>query len=123
MIMYGIFTTPTIASVFAGPKAAQLFHDHSTWRWAFGAFTIILVAFCIPPGFIFLWSIRECKKRGIYPERANTSRSSMKTFKYHFVQFDVSFECCALSLGGRFCCCHSAWPYMLSMGDLLTTLS
>ncbi|GAB7323438.1 hypothetical protein MBLNU13_g05890t1 [Cladosporium sp. NU13] len=88
IIMYGIFTTPTIATVFAGPKIAQDFHDHSTWRWAFGAFIIILVAFCIPPGLIFLWSIRECKKRGIYPARTNT-RSTAEALKYYFVQFDV----------------------------------
>jgi hypothetical protein len=75
IIMYGIFTTPTIATVFAGPKIAQ-------------DFIIILVAFCIPPGLIFLWSIRECKKRGIYPARTNT-RSTTETLKYYFVQFDV----------------------------------
>jgi MFS family permease len=88
IVMYGIFTTPTIATVFAGPKIAEDFYDHSTWRWAFGSFTIILVAFCIPPGLIFLWSIRECKRRGIYPARTNT-RSKLETFKYYFVQFDV----------------------------------
>lgn len=88
LLMYGIFNTPTIATVFAGPKIAEDFLTHSTWRWAFGAFIIILVVFCIPPGVIFIWSIKECKRRGIYPERTHT-RSTFETLKFYFIQFDV----------------------------------
>lgn len=86
--MYGIFTTPTIATVFAGPKIAEDTLDHSTWRWAFGAFIIILVEYCISPGLIFIWSIRECERRGIHRARTHTC-STFETVKYYFIQFDV----------------------------------
>ncbi|KAJ8124164.1 hypothetical protein ONZ43_g51 [Nemania bipapillata] len=57
MILFGINSTPTIASVFAGSVIAQLFYERSTFRWAFGAFIIILVAFCIPVAMVFIWIV------------------------------------------------------------------
>lgn len=88
ILMYGIFSTPTIATVFAGPKIAADFLNGPSWRWAFGAFIIILVAFCIPPGLIFIVSIRKCKARGTYPTRVHT-RSAFETVKHYAIQFDV----------------------------------
>jgi hypothetical protein len=45
MIIFGINGTPRIASTFAGPAIAELFYTKSNFRWAFGAFAIIIVAF------------------------------------------------------------------------------
>ncbi|KAI7217658.1 major facilitator superfamily transporter [Hortaea werneckii] len=88
IILYGMYSTPTIATVFAGPKIAADFLNNVSWRWAFGAFIIIICAVCVPPGFIFIRSIQKCKKNGTYPARRHT-RTFMETFKHYFVQFDV----------------------------------
>lgn len=48
MIMWGLYMSPRLASTFGGPTIAQLFYEHSTYRWAFGSFCIILVGFSIP---------------------------------------------------------------------------
>ena len=87
MILFGINNTPLIATTFAGPKIAELFYDNVNFRWAFGAFLIILVFFCIPVMLVFIFSKRKAVRRGIYPERPRT-RNAWESFKYYFVQFD-----------------------------------
>jgi MFS family permease len=87
LILFGINGTPTIASTFAGPRIAELFYDHANFRWAFGAFLIILVAFCIPVGVVFVLSKRKAVRLGVYPER-DRSRSVWESTKYYLVQFD-----------------------------------
>lgn len=86
-IMFGINATPTIATTFAGPKIADLFYTYVNFRWAFGAFCIILVAFCCPVALIFILSQRKAKRQGVAPERVK-HRSVWESLKYYFVQFD-----------------------------------
>ncbi|KAH6874874.1 major facilitator superfamily domain-containing protein [Thelonectria olida] len=88
MIIFGINSTPTICTVFAGPKIAQEFYENANFRWAFGAFCIILVAFCIPVGALFVVTARKAKKMGIWPERTR-NRTYWESAKYYFFQFDV----------------------------------
>jgi MFS family permease len=87
LILFGINGTPTIATTFTGPRIAQLFYDHSNFRWAFGAFLIILVAFCIPVGVVFLLSKRKTVRLGVYPER-DRSKTWWEATEYYVVQFD-----------------------------------
>lgn len=87
MLLIGINGTPIIASVFAGPRIAELFYTQVNFRWAFGAFIIIMVVFCAPVAVIFIYSKRKAVAQGVYPARVKT-RSAMESFKYYFVQFD-----------------------------------
>ncbi|KAK5065001.1 hypothetical protein LTR84_000836 [Exophiala bonariae] len=86
-IIYGLNYTPTIATNFAGPRIADLFYTNVNFRWAFGAFCIILVAFCAPVAVIFILSKRKAVKQGIYPVKTE-SRTVWESCKYYFVQFD-----------------------------------
>ena len=45
MIIYTINSTAYIGNSFAGPIVAQLFQEHSSFRWAFGSFAIIFPFF------------------------------------------------------------------------------
>lgn len=87
MLIIGINATPTIATTFAGPKIAELFYVYANFRWAFGAFSIILVAFCLPVAIIFIISKRKAVRLGVYPERVKT-RSVWESTKYYFIEFD-----------------------------------
>lgn len=87
IILFGLNATPLIATTFAGPRIAELFFDNVNFRWAFGAFLIILVAFCIPVAVVFILSKRKAVKQGIYPARVKT-RNAWESVKYYFVQFD-----------------------------------
>ncbi|KAK7015503.1 hypothetical protein VNI00_019118 [Paramarasmius palmivorus] len=88
IIMFGIVNTPRIATTFAGPAIAELFVEQVNFRWAFGAFLIILTAFCIPVCVIFIVSKNKAIKLGVYPPRPKT-RTYWESLKYYFVQFDV----------------------------------
>lgn len=88
MIMFGINYTPIIATTFAGPRIAELFYINVNFRWAFGAFLIIQVFFCIPVAVIFLWSKRKAVALGLYPKRPK-QRSTWDSIKYYVVQFDA----------------------------------
>lgn len=90
ILLFGINNTPIIASTFAGPRIAELFYNNVNFRWAFGAFIIIMVAFCIPVIVIFFHSKRKAVAAGLYPARVKT-RSTWESIKYYFVQFDGEF--------------------------------
>ncbi|KAF2969490.1 hypothetical protein GQX73_g4053 [Xylaria multiplex] len=84
LILFGINSTPTIATVFAGSKIADLFYTEVTWRWAFGAFIIIQVAFCIPVACVFIWSKRKALEQGIIKPRVH-DRTPWESVKYYVV--------------------------------------
>ncbi|TDZ22089.1 MFS siderochrome iron transporter 1 [Colletotrichum orbiculare MAFF 240422] len=88
MIMFGVNSTPTIATTFAGPKIAQLFYDNINFRWAFGAFSIILIGFCLPVAVIFYRSEVKAKKIGLIPPKQKT-RSTWESTKHYFIEFDI----------------------------------
>jgi MFS family permease len=86
-IMFGINSTPTIATTFAGPRIADLFYTNVNFRWAFGAFVIILIVFCTPVAIIFIFSQRKAKRMGLIPAKVHT-RTFWESCKYYFIQFD-----------------------------------
>ncbi|KAM5347879.1 hypothetical protein ACJ41O_007703 [Fusarium nematophilum] len=87
MIMFGLYMSPRLASTFGGPKIAELFYEHSTYRWAFGSFLIILVGFSIPVAAIFMYHEHKAKRLGLLPEKS--SRGIWESAKFYVVEFDV----------------------------------
>lgn len=87
MIFFGLLSLPNIAAVFGGPKIAELFYTYSNFRWAFGAFTIMLPVFAAPVMVIFFLSSRKAKREGKFPERVKT-RTFWESTKYYVVEFD-----------------------------------
>lgn len=87
IILFGLQQTPLIASTFAGPAIAQLFYENVNFNWAFGAFCIILVVFCVPIAAIFVISKQKAVRAGLYPPR-NSGRTLWQSTQYYFVQFD-----------------------------------
>ncbi|KAK1489048.1 major facilitator superfamily transporter [Colletotrichum cuscutae] len=88
MTIIALNGTPTIATTFAGPEIAQLFYDEVNFRWAFGAFAIILIGFSVPVAVIFFLSEIKAKKTGLIPLKQKT-RSTWESTKHHFIEFDV----------------------------------
>merc|ERR1712093_595825 len=88
MLAFTINGTPTIATTFAGPAIAELFYEESTWRWAFGAFCIILIGVSIPAAAVMLAQQRRAARLGALPERVH-KRTRFESFKYYVVEFDV----------------------------------
>lgn len=90
MIMLTLNGTPIICSTFAGPKIAELFYNNLNFRWAFGAFTIILVGICLPVLAILYISEMKAKKMGILNEK-HEKRGFFKAVKFYFIEFDGKF--------------------------------
>ncbi|KAL2367685.1 MFS sugar transporter [Blastomyces gilchristii] len=88
MIMFSINNTPTIASTFAGPKIADLFYTNLNFRWAFGAFSIMIVGVSLPVVVIMIFMERKSVKAG-FLNKEKSGRTLWESIKYHFVQFDV----------------------------------
>jgi MFS family permease len=87
LIMFGLQQTPIICSVFAGPRIAQLFHDHSNFRWAFGSFCFIIVGFAVPVIVAFILTKRKGLREGKFSKKIRT-RSYWESTKHHVVEFD-----------------------------------
>lgn len=87
MIMIALNGTPLIASTFAGPRIAQLFLDNVNFRWAFGAFLIILVAFCIPVAIVFYLNHKKAVADGVI-KKEPSGRTPLQSCKHYFWEFD-----------------------------------
>ncbi|KAI8186041.1 Siderophore iron transporter [Colletotrichum sp. SAR 10_65] len=89
MILFGFTSTPYVSNTFAGPAAAQAFLDGSTWRWGYGAFTIIIPVICAPLIIIFTLQLNRAKKLGLYV-KPQTNRTFWESVKYWLIEFDVA---------------------------------
>ncbi|TGJ83099.1 hypothetical protein E0Z10_g5657 [Xylaria hypoxylon] len=88
LIIFGLQNTPSIVTVFAGSRIADLFYHEAHFRWAFGAFSIILVAFAAPVCILLIWSQRKAMRQGLIQPR-NSGRTAWQSVKYYFVELDV----------------------------------
>ena len=86
-LVFAFSTTPYIATTFAGPSAAQEFYQHSTFRWAFGAFSIITPVICLPVIILFGLKQRKAKKQGLVAPR-NSGRSLKQSLVFYYHEFD-----------------------------------
>lgn len=87
MIIFGINGTPRIVATFAAPRVAAAFYDHSNFRWAFGAFAIILVACSIPAMAVMVFMYRKARQAGL-ARRQRSDRNIAQSLAYYFIQFD-----------------------------------
>lgn len=86
MIMFTINGTPTLITTFAGPKIAELFYERSNFRWAFGAWSIILIGSSLPVFAILFIHERKARNAGIVREKSG--RTLAQSAKYYFLHFD-----------------------------------
>jgi MFS family permease len=90
MIIFALNSTPNIITTFAGPRVAELFYYQSNFRWAFGAFCIILVGVSIPVIAILYTQERKAKQLGLIATE-KSGRSLVENIKYYVVEFDGEF--------------------------------
>lgn len=88
MIMFGLNTTPFIVNVFLGPHIAQLFYEHSSFRWAFGVFSIIIPVMAMPVAGVFIYNNHKARKKGLVPPRVASGRTRSQTFYFYCREFD-----------------------------------
>lgn len=84
-------TSPFIATTFAGPALAQAFLKSYGWRWAFGAFAIIIPVASLPMVAIFLHSSYKAVRMG-YLKGGRSGRSFWQNVVHYTVLFDGTYH-------------------------------
>ena len=84
---WGFASTPYIATAFVGPLAAQSFLAMTTWRWAYGAFAIIMPFVLVPLAVIFKFYQRKAEKMGLFVKNPS-GRTRMQSLVHYFHEFD-----------------------------------
>ncbi|EER27099.1 siderophore iron transporter, putative [Coccidioides posadasii C735 delta SOWgp] len=87
--LFAFSTSPYIATTFAGPAAAHAFYRFSSWRWAFGTFSIVLPLASAPVAGIFFQSRRKAMELG-YLAKKRSGRTLIQSVKHYFAEFDAS---------------------------------
>ncbi|KAF7161914.1 hypothetical protein CNMCM5623_007329 [Aspergillus felis] len=85
---YAFIGTPTICTAFVGPLAAQAFNTHSTWRWAYGCFAIIIFFTFVPLALVFKFYQRKAEKMGVLV-RNPSGRTPLQSFLHYCQEFDL----------------------------------
>ncbi|OTB02539.1 hypothetical protein M426DRAFT_193241 [Hypoxylon sp. CI-4A] len=87
MFIFALNSTPNLATTFAGPKIAELFYKKVNFRWAFGAFTIILLVVSLPVVGILYFHEIKAKKLGII--RPKSGRTPLQSALHYVTEFDL----------------------------------
>ncbi|KAF1971433.1 MFS general substrate transporter [Bimuria novae-zelandiae CBS 107.79] len=89
MIIFGLYQTPRIVATFTAPPVAAAFYRHVNFRWAFGAFAIILVTCSLPAMSVMVFMYRKARQAGL-ARRQRSGRNLFQSLAYYFVQFDIT---------------------------------
>ncbi|KAH8168312.1 major facilitator superfamily protein [Sarocladium implicatum] len=88
-LVFAVNGLPRIASTFLGPIIAQRFYEDSNYRWAFGAFAIILTGFSIPAMSVMVFMYRKADKAGLVPKREPSGRTWYQSIIHYAIEIDV----------------------------------
>lgn len=80
--------TPFICTAFTAPLAAQSYLNHSTWRWGYGSFCIIMFFVFTPLAVVFKFYTLKAQKMGLF-KREPSGRTTMQSIIHYFHEFDV----------------------------------
>lgn len=84
---FGFASTPFICTAFTGSLAAESFMRMTTWRWAFGAFTLIQPVVFLPLVFVFLFFQRKAASMGLFV-REDSGRTTWQSIMHYIHEFD-----------------------------------
>ncbi|KFZ11365.1 hypothetical protein V502_07586 [Pseudogymnoascus sp. VKM F-4520 (FW-2644)] len=88
-ILFAINGLPRVASTFLGPRIGQAFYDHLNYRWAFGAFAIILVGCSVPAMGLMVYMYRKADKAGLVNKHEPSGRKWHQSLLHYAIEIDV----------------------------------
>ena len=89
-LAFAFTSSPYIITALAGPKAAEGFYEHISWRWAFGCFAIILPFVATPLFVLLLRNERRATKNGLLVRR-NSGRTLVQSLWFYMIEFDGKY--------------------------------
>ncbi|KIV89022.1 hypothetical protein, variant [Exophiala mesophila] len=87
-LAFAFTSSPYIITAFAGPKASEGFYDNISWRWGFGAFSIILPFVAAPLFIVLKLNLRKAEKQGVLLRR-KTDRTIVQSIWHYTKEFDA----------------------------------
>ncbi|KAA8568874.1 hypothetical protein EYC84_007853 [Monilinia fructicola] len=87
-LAYAFTSSPYIITAFAGPKVADDYYYHISWRWGFGTFAIILPFVAAPLYVILKMNLRKAENKGVL-KREKSGRTLQENLWHYFVEFDA----------------------------------
>lgn len=85
---FAYISTPTIATAYVGPLAAQSFIIHSSWRWSIGIFGFIVPVVLIPIALTFKYYEKKAKNLGVL-KKENSGRTLKESIIHYIHDFDL----------------------------------
>ena len=96
-LAYAFTSSPYIITAYAGPAAAEKFYADN-WRWAYGAFAIILPVIAAPMVGILKYAKSQAKKQGLLPPIVSSGRTPLQSLWHYVIEFDCMCVSPALAL-------------------------
>ncbi|KAK2069054.1 hypothetical protein P8C59_003661 [Phyllachora maydis] len=81
-------STPFVCTAFTGPLAAQSFLAMTSWRWAYGAFAIIMPVVFVPLAVVFKYYTIKANKMGLFIP-PSSRRTTLQSMLHYLHEFDV----------------------------------
>ncbi|OBT96236.1 hypothetical protein VE01_05816 [Pseudogymnoascus verrucosus] len=88
-ILFAVNGLPRVASTFLGPRIGQAFYDNLNYRWAFGAFSIILVGCSIPAMGLMVFMYRKADRAGLVKKHESSGRKWYQSILHYAIEIDV----------------------------------
>lgn len=88
-VAYGLTTFPYLVTPFAGPAIAEAYLKHSSWRWAFGTFAILVPVAGTIMAVLIVWGRSTVAKAEI--AATSSTKSTGNTFLQYAIDFDGKF--------------------------------
>ena len=87
-LAYAFTSSPYIITAFAGPKAAEGFYEDISWRWAFGAFSIIFPVVAAPLYVTLKINLTKAKRSGLAVKEPS-GRNMFQSVWHYAKEFDL----------------------------------
>jgi len=85
---FAFVSTPFICTAFTALRLGAAFIEHSTWRWGFGAFVIIMFFVLVPLVVVFKFYQRKAERLGVY-KREPSGRTAFESVVHYFHEFGI----------------------------------
>lgn len=90
-LAFAFTSSPALISAFGGSKAAGELLVHSTWRWGYGIWAILVPVFALPIYFMLAYNLRQAEKKGILIREKKKWNFSPKNLWWFIIEFDCKW--------------------------------
>jgi MFS family permease len=84
-----LFNVPFLWTVWVGSPLAQYFLTHSSWRWGYGIWAIVLPVAFLPLAIVLFTNKQKAKRAGRLPPSVFSGKSSLDIAKQLWLELDV----------------------------------